>query len=82
MLPKEIKGSLAVVVGYIILFFITKAYQESSVLIPAETLYILIFYSVIGCLGLLFVLPVILIVEERNKTKLHQSIKTDKEAES
>lgn len=72
-LPKVVKGSIIVVIGYVILFFITKSLEGSSLILPVEVLYILLLYAFVGCLVFIFVLPVILIVEERkNKRELAQ----------
>ncbi|MFY0545645.1 hypothetical protein [Brevibacillus sp. H7] len=65
-MPKAVVGSIAIVVAYAILFFVTKD-NKGVLLLPAETLYLLLAYAFIGCLGLVFVLPYILIREERRK---------------
>lgn len=70
-MPKEVKGSIIVVVAYIVLFFATKLSEDASlsIIVPIEILLALGIYSIMGCLALVFVLPMILIVGERKKNK-------------
>ncbi|WP_158735875.1 hypothetical protein [Alteribacillus sp. YIM 98480] len=68
-MPKAVKGSIFVIIGYIILFFVTKNLEGASLIVPVETLYILLLYAGIGCLVFIFVLPAVLIIEETKKKK-------------
>ncbi|MCM3569346.1 hypothetical protein [Neobacillus mesonae] len=63
-MPKVVIGSMISVIIYIVIFFLAKASEGSSLVIPVEFLYLFLVYAVGGCLLFVFVLPVLIIIGE------------------
>ncbi|MCP8617835.1 hypothetical protein [Salirhabdus salicampi] len=59
-MPKVVKGTILAVVIYTIFYILATTNQEASLTIPAETMYLLFIYSIVGSIGMVVVLPIII----------------------
>lgn len=60
-MPKVVIGTIAAVVLYTLVFALAYFNSEASLRLPSETLYPLLVYGLIGCLGMVVVLPLLIL---------------------
>lgn len=66
MLNKIVIGSITSVILFIIVFFLSNyVFLEPAIYVPVELMYLCLVYGFVGCLVFVFVLPVILIINEK-----------------
>lgn len=68
-MSKVVKGVTGAVVFYILIFFIAYAFQDAPLIVPVELLVVLLIYGILGCIFMVFVLPVAVIIGEIRKRK-------------
>lgn len=68
-LRKTLIGVTSAVVLYIVIFILAVAFKDASVIVPVELLVILLTFGIVGCLFMVFVMPVAVIIGEIGKKK-------------
>ncbi|GAB7387935.1 hypothetical protein BSNK01_17720 [Bacillaceae bacterium] len=64
-MPKAVKGTVAAVLLFTIIYGLAALNQQAVLTLPAGTMYILFLYALIGCLGMVVVLPLLFLKKEK-----------------
>ena len=60
-MPKVVKGTLLAVFLYAVFYLIASFNQQAVLEIPASILYLLFLYALVGCVGMVVILPLLLL---------------------
>jgi hypothetical protein len=59
--PKAVKGIILSLLAYIVIFIIASFNRNVDFQLPGETIYVLLVYALVGCLGMVIVLPLLIL---------------------
>ena len=60
-MPKVVIGTIIAVATYTIIFLLAYFNEGATLQLPGETIYPLLAYALIGCLGMVVVLPLLIL---------------------
>ncbi len=64
-MPKVVKGTILAVLIYSVFYIVASFNQDAVMPIPAETMYLLFIYAIVGSLGMVVVLPFMFLTKKK-----------------